>query len=70
MSPLPYKKNKNSIWARSSFHLKKVAKSYKMMDKFEILKNNHLCTAHLYKIVLEQVVQTLRFCSGIESLMG
>ena len=38
MSHVPYKKLNNSFWAKSRFHLKNLAKSYKIMTKFEIYK--------------------------------
>ena len=40
LSHVPYKKLISSIWARSRFHRKKLAKSYKIVNEFEISKKS------------------------------
>ena len=57
--PFTLQKEPNLIWARSRFHLKSFAMSCEIMSKFEISKNNHFCTAHMYIKVLKRVVHII-----------
>ena len=48
MSHVPYKKLQSSIWARSTFHHENLAKSYKIMNKFE--KSKKICSAPVQNV--------------------
>ena len=59
MSHLPYKKHKNPIWERSIFYFENLAKSYKIMKKFEISKSKTLHSALISQTVLEWFINNI-----------